>query len=223
MTRPFLCIADDGAAYFVKGADAGWGSLVSEWVAGSLGRLLELPIPEFRLVEVDDELLRYSTFEEKDRLGVGVWFGSRCVPATEELTWQQLRLVPLPLQAEILLFDWWVANGDRTLTQLGGNPNLLWAPVGQRLHLIDHNLAFDSHGLDEHTALHAFRPAGRVWDEAFRKEQIGRLQVAAEQLERIWAEMPPEWTNRDCDVTFDVVRSLIWRFQADPDKFWALP
>ncbi|MDX9944074.1 MAG: hypothetical protein RBS35_04675, partial [Azonexus sp.] len=43
----------------------------------------------------------------------------------------------------MLVFDWWLHNEDRYLTELGGNPNLLWDIQAEQLAVIDHNQAFD--------------------------------------------------------------------------------
>lgn len=221
VTRPFICIADDGHTYYVKGKDAGWGSLVSEWVAGTLAHILGLPIPDFRLVEVEEEILQYSSEEYKNSLGAGIWFGSRGISAVEELSWEQRCNIPISLQANILLFDWWVANGDRSLSERGGNPNLLWEPACQKLHMIDHNLAFDDAGLSQYMTVHVFHDARRSWDRNFRKEQSDRLQLAAAQLDEIWSEMPAEWTNADCDVTLDKVRNILTRVSTNSENFWS--
>ena len=223
VTQPFLCIADDDQTYFVKGAGAGLGSLVSEWVAGSLARRLGLPVPEFRMIEVDEDTLRYSALDNKRDLGAGVWFGYQRVDLGENLTWSQTTLVPRPLQAQVLLFDWWVANGDRALTDVGGNVNLLWTPLDRRLHLIDHNQAYDAHEIDRYMQTHVFRSAAAAWTQAFCAEQAERLRAAAEQLDVIWAELPEEWTTADCPVTLEEVRDLLWRFSTDPANFWRLP
>ena len=50
---------------------------------------------------------------------------------------------------DVVLFDWWVHNADRTLTEKGGNPNLLWDLQHSKLAVIDHNQAFDT-DFDQH-------------------------------------------------------------------------
>jgi hypothetical protein len=45
-----------------------------------------------------------------------------------ELTTAQLEKIPDAIQLDILAFDWWVHNADRTLTENGGNPNLFIEP-----------------------------------------------------------------------------------------------
>ncbi|WP_409527298.1 HipA family kinase [Rhizobium sp. BK591] len=36
VTRPYICRGADGKLYYVKGKDAGYESLVKEWIAGTL-------------------------------------------------------------------------------------------------------------------------------------------------------------------------------------------
>ncbi len=222
-TVPFLCTADDGQTYFVKGKYAGLHSLVAEWVAGRLARELGLPVPEFRMIEVTAEALRYTALEDKQELGAGVWFGSQRVDLAENLAWSQVSLVPRPLQAQVLLFDRWVNNNDRHLTALGGNVNLLWTAAEPRLHTIDHNLAFDAGDPDASMETHVFREAAALWTPDFCAAQAGQMRAAAETLNAVWAEMPEEWTEIEHHVTRERVQHLLWRFEENPANFWRLP
>ena len=61
MTRPFICRADNGKTYFVKGRDAGRRSQICEWIAGCLARQLKLPIAPFEIVNVPEELLNLTS------------------------------------------------------------------------------------------------------------------------------------------------------------------
>ena len=74
------------------------------------------------------------------KIGHGICLASREVRNAD---WLQPNLiahkVPRELQNDLLVFDWWVKNGDRYY----GNPNLLWVSNEERLAVIDHNLTFD--------------------------------------------------------------------------------
>lgn len=144
-TRPFLCQADDDNYYWVKGSGAGSLGLCAEWVAGRLGKAFGLPIPDFAQVEVSREFVTQSAFLEIDDLGAGIKFGSRHVEGCQEYDATMLALIPLELRLEVLAFDLWIRNTDRTVTQpfgSSGNPNLLWASTTSQLWVIDHNNAF---------------------------------------------------------------------------------
>ncbi|ABK43587.1 hypothetical protein Mmc1_1069 [Magnetococcus marinus MC-1] len=123
VTRPFICRGNNNKLYFVKGHGAGKRSLLCEWIAGNLGVSLGLPIAPFETVLIPEALIS-SIPEGKWRdLGTGPAFGSIHQQAME-LTAQSMTEVPDHVQQDIFVFDWWIRNEDRTLSQYGGNPNL---------------------------------------------------------------------------------------------------
>lgn len=59
------------------------------------------------------------------------------------------------LKTDILLFDVWVMNGDRTLSEQGGNVNLLYdTTLDKPIVVFDHNLALDKDENDINIRLH---------------------------------------------------------------------
>lgn len=138
MSRPYKCIAEDGALYYVKGQQTNRASLWREWISAHLATALNLPLPPFALVQVDETLLAELPREWRE-LGATPAFGSR---HHESAAWFEASLadkVPPASRQAVLVFDWWVRNSDR----LVGNTNLLWDVDGQKLVVIDHNQAFD--------------------------------------------------------------------------------
>ena len=87
ITRPFLCRGDDNWLYYVKGHGAGRQALISEWIAGHLGKRLGLPIPDFKQAVIPAELIRLSAREEIADLGAGTGFASQLIQNTDELTY----------------------------------------------------------------------------------------------------------------------------------------
>ena len=87
ITRPFVCRGDDGHLYYVKGACAGRKALISEWLAGHIGKRLGLPIPEFDLAEIPESLIAGSAREDISDLGAGIGFASRAVENADELSY----------------------------------------------------------------------------------------------------------------------------------------
>ena len=57
ISRPFRCRGDDGHIYYVKGHQTNRASLWAEWICAHLARALELPLPPFGLVKIDETLL----------------------------------------------------------------------------------------------------------------------------------------------------------------------
>ena len=152
-TEPFICRGDDGKVYFVKGLRAGRPTLVKEWICGRLAEALGLPIAPFQIVNVPPELIEVPSNLALNELGAGLAFGSQERVLVSDIVFSQVPRVPLETRRDILIFDRWVRNYDRSLTAHGGNPNLLWAVDGDAVVMIDHNNAFD-HEMDGQTFAH---------------------------------------------------------------------
>lgn len=220
ITLPFLCRGDDGCLYYVKGNGAGRRALICEWIAGQLGKRLGLPIPDFKQAVIPEELVTLSARGDIAELGAGTGFASQMVAYADELTYLYIGQLDDTLRAKVLLFDWWTANGDRTLTEHGGNPNILWVHRDQKPFVIDHNLAFDETALADFWMQHIFASSRAAWNDAFRKPTEQLMKAALNDLDGWWRAMPPEWTELETGVTLASVKRLLWRFEAEPAKFW---
>lgn len=229
VTRPFICRGEDGNIYFVKGAGAGRRSQICEWVAGRLALEFGLPIARFELVVVPSALLEIKSRLDLADLGVGMAFGSNRCNVTE-LTRSRVAEVPFDLARDVLAFDWWVRNADRTLTDQGGNPNLFWDVNEGQLVVIDHNQAFDrafvaGDFLDQHAF--ADQRSRLFGDWIAQNEYRGRFEQAMMILPSIWSSLPPEWGFVDPEQTvaadFDVAETeeMLNRYQGD--QFWRIP
>lgn len=140
VTKPFVCRGEDGEVYFVKGVGAGRRSQICEWLASQLARAFGLPVAPFTLVSISPALIGSGAREDLGELGAGIAFGSQRKSVTE-LTVARVAQVPSDLARDVLVFDWWVRNADRTLTEFGGNPNLFWDVIKSELVVMDHNQA----------------------------------------------------------------------------------
>ncbi|MEO7677745.1 MAG: HipA family kinase [Verrucomicrobiota bacterium] len=220
ITRPFLCRGDDGLQYFVKGHGAGRRALISEWIAGHLGQRLGLPIPPFAQMVIPPELIRFNARDDIHDLGAGVGFGSQLVSNVDELTYLYIEQIDSKLRARILLFDWWVCNGDRTLSPDGGNPNLLWSHSDQKLHVIDHNLAFEDSDLSGFWDEHIFQASASDWTDGFRVELGNVMKAALADMPEWWREMPEQWTEIDSGIKLSAVQKLLSRFDGNARTFW---
>lgn len=224
-TRPYICKGDNGKTYYVKGFDAGRRSLICEWIAGNLAKRIDLPIAPFEIAYVSDELIAAAPAEYED-LGTGEVFASLEIPATE-LSYSNISQVPQTLQQDILVFDWWVRNGDRTLTELGGNPNLLWEPSNKKVVIIDHNQAFDF-DLDRKILLssHVFGESTRsLTSDFFRQDEYNkRLSKALENFDEIINQIPSSWLYADQQQTvlidFDIEKAMKLVKDFSDKDFW---
>ncbi len=121
-----MCIVEDDNHYIVKGKSASLGERISEWIGASLGIAFDLPIPDFTIVQASLALLRLHGEEALSDLGDEPAFASKRIFSSHELRYEHIKQIDKTLQQDIFLFDAWVRNGDRSLTENGGNPNLLW-------------------------------------------------------------------------------------------------
>ncbi|MBV5331479.1 hypothetical protein JZU69_03620 [bacterium] len=228
VTKPFICQGDDGAVYFVKGIGAGRRSQICEWVSAQLATAFGLPIADYVLAEVPIELVEIQVRADIGQLGAGIVFASRQIPHADELSVTTRDLVPTEVAMDILVFDWWVHNEDRHLTELGGNPNLLWDVRSDEVAVIDHNQAFDT-GFDAARFLdsHVFAD---YWNQVFsdhveRRRYGERLATALSGLEDIRATIPDSWWYVDegvpANVTWDEIASCLERCRRE--DFWNTP
>ena len=228
VTEPFICQGEDGAVYFVKGVGAGRRSQICEWVSAQLATAFGLPIADYTLAEVPAELVKFHFRPDIGQLGAGIVFASRQLPHAQELTPTTRDLVLPELAKDILVFDWWVHNEDRHLTELGGNPNLLWDVRSAELAVIDHNQAFDP-DFDAARFLesHVFAD---YWNQVFsdhveRRRYGERLETALSGLKDIRATIPESWWYVDegvpANVSWGEIASCLERCRRE--DFWNTP
>jgi len=226
MTEPFICRGDDGEIYFVKGTGAGRISQINEWISGNLAIAFGIPVAPFRIVQVPEELAKVLTVEHAFALGSGPAFGSKEQQITE-LAYSQVSDVPIEVRCSLLVFDWWISNGDRMLTENSGNPNLFWEAKAQRLVVIDHNQAFDpDFDPDSFLKYHAFKDSvARVFDDLIERElYTSKMDQVIGGWDEIVRTIPDEWLYRDPEMTMELDLDLdsllrhLQRFRSD--RFW---
>lgn len=251
MTRPFVCAADF-AIYYVKGAYAGRDSLCCEWVANRLVNLslpsAMLGVPMFAMAEVPEALIEANTPTDIRDLGAGRVFASLRIDEGQELTWLTAQGWPEETMALLLLLDLWIQNEDRSLSELGGNPNLLvtqipplpdddpegalWVdqPRREMLWAYDYNLAFDpDFDRERFFGAHVFGRMLKQWPEGFRERMEPLMKAALAEVPTIFAELPLEWLHVDGDESLPVqldmkrVISVLELPFTDPETFWKLP
>ncbi|MDH8431332.1 hypothetical protein QIG28_27360, partial [Klebsiella pneumoniae] len=67
-------------------------------------------------------------------------------------------IIPIEQQKLIYVFDKWVLNADRTLTDKGGNVNIIYDVGNDKYYLIDHNLSFDQNAEPDDFLVHVYGP-----------------------------------------------------------------
>lgn len=206
VSLPFLCRASDNHLYWVKGAMVGKKSLCCELISGYIARVLQLPIPEFGLFFVTEGLINDSLIEGVNELGHGIVFGSRHFDGAQELTYENaLHAIKKnsELCCKVLVFDWWINNGDRILGENAGNPNILWSAEENVMKIIDHGLAFDDQW-DETQFFndHVFREARSFLRDTRIADNIENTMTRVlNDIDNIWEGIPEEWLFLDKEKT----------------------
>jgi hypothetical protein len=227
ITQPYICRASDGRIYYVKGKGAAYQSLVKEWIVGQLAQRLKLPMPPFAILDVPRALFELRGNDSLRDLGSGLVFGSRQLENVNEITITNVVTLSPELKRDIAAFDWWVMNGDRTLSEAGGNPNVLWSGSERRPYIIDHNLAFDEQvTLPSLISTHIF---GNALDEICRDPDLQeeyrlRFDGAVSDLSEILGDVPERWHYLDDALTVETdfstehAEALLRRY--DTQLFW---
>lgn len=157
-TAPALvsCVQADGSeaelvVKFAGGCEGGTGALLREAVTALMAADLDLPVPEPFLVNLGAEFVatipdtdaRYRLAKRNAAASLGWNYGSKKLPAGFSTIprGQSIPQALMPAAAEILAFDTFIANPDRTVQ----NPNC--QSNGREFAIFDHELAFRTEGV----------------------------------------------------------------------------
>jgi len=237
-TTPSLvtCAQDDEkqvelVVKFAGGCEGGLGSLLREAVAALIAADLDLPVPEPFLVKIEADFVatipeadnRYRQAKQNAAASMGWNFGSKKLPPgfSAILKGRPISQAMLPMAAEILAFDTFIANPDRTVK----NPNC--QSNGREFSIFDHELAFRTEGVlfwkapwekdgvsfpkgqPDHLR-HVFVDEVRGSNPDFSR-LAGAFDVLTEaRLNEYKAVLPDEWVKNESDLhrILDYVRAL---------------
>lgn len=204
---PAIVEADDEGLYVLKFRGAGQGprALTAELLAGQIGRLAGLPIPEIVFVNLPADLARTEPDAEIQSLikaSAGLNVALDYLPGS--VTFDPLIYEPdSQLASAIVWFDAYVCNVDRTPRNVN---MLIWH---RRLWLIDHGAALYFHhawsGRDREADTAARTPFPLIRDHALLKyagaiEQVDALmrqKLGADELAEIVDSIPDAWLPED--------------------------
>ena len=221
ITSPILCKTVDDVEYCCKGVHAGFASLCKEWVCANIARALQLPIPEFEILDVPLRL-----FENWNNVKGGVApvlvtsgchyvFGSRIVGEVKDvLNANELKdkKVDACTMGRILMFDRMIRNGDRN----DWNSNLLMTyGHSPSICIIDHNSAFDKDfNRDEFMRNHILRDfyssIATEDKDRFRKDvkkllSDGLIADVKSQMPEVWIDGLTEYDAECIEKVEDII------------------
>ena len=201
---PGLVEAHDDGLYVVKFRGAGQGprALVAEWLAGEIGRVIGLAVPDLVLIEVDPGLGDAEPDEEIHdlvRASGGLNLGLDFLPGALAFNRAADPVVEPTFAADVVWLDAFVTNPDRTVA----NPNLLvWHG---RTWLIDHGAALYIHHTWRDRDRHASGPFERIRDHVLLpfagsiEDADARLAGTLDEgvFRALVAEIPDSWLPDD--------------------------
>lgn len=220
-TEPYLCRDSIQDMYVVKRLTATFDGCIKEWICARLAKEFGLPIPPFSLAEIDEYLIEYNT-EHRNNLGEGIAFASKFVEDLQEVNYSLLDEAQIEVLKDLYIFDYWIKNADRTLSESGGNPNLFYKQSTNEVIVIDHNLAFDStFKVEDHESIHV---SARFWPRQLglfdKGDYKNRMSHAISFWDEIINEIPIEWLELipDSDGFFARLKVVLEKFKND--EFW---
>ncbi len=196
---PAIVEADDEGLYVLKFRGAGQGpkALIAELLAGEIGRLAGLPVPEIVFAELPAELARTEPdpeIQDLIRKSAGLNIALDYLPGS--VTFDPLVFVPDPqLASAIVWFDAFVCNVDRTARNVN---MLIWH---RRLWLIDHGASlYFHHAWDRHDP-QSLNPFPMVKDHVLlglasalpEADEQMRALLTPDKLAEIVALIPDDW------------------------------
>ncbi len=205
---PAIVEASDLGLYVLKFRGAGQGplALVSELIAGEVGRALGLKVPELALMQVDAELGRNEPDTEIRELlqaSVGLNLAMDYLPGSVTFDPAAGDRVEPDLASSAVWFDAFVTNVDRTAR----NTNLLlWHKT---LYFIDHGAALYFHHdwpSLERMAMSSFPPIRDhvllPWASRIEEADVRLRALLTEALfEQVLEAVPDEWLVMEAGVS----------------------
>ncbi len=196
---PAIVEADDQGLYVLKFRGAGQGKkvLISELIAGEIGKAAGLPVPELVFAQLETDLARTEPDPEVQsliRASGGLNIAMDYLPGS--ITFDPIaQTIDPATAAKVVWFDSLIMNVDRTVR----NTNMLiWH---KKLYLIDHGAALVFHFNWPTAAEKADSPFSNIKDHVLLKASGDLDQVDAEmkskiteaELARIVQSIPGEW------------------------------
>lgn len=220
-SEPYECLDENGDSYIVKGLPR--SSQIKEWICANLATAFGLPIADYALIEIPEEMYDALDDDSQVALGCGPVFASKTIQSAQWFEPNTMHhLVTEEEKLKIFLFDYWVKNSDRN----SGNTNLLVSK--RKVKVIDHNEAFRKDytlkDLESHLFFD-FIDKNQFRDLAFRAEIESQFENILKGLDNILGSLPDWWQYSDppantitASVDFLWIERTLHRY--NEDNFW---
>lgn len=225
-TKPWLCRGSDNILYVVKRQNTGFDGCVFEWVAAKLGQAFGINIPPVKLAYIDQHLIA-GDIDQETELGAGTAFASTYQQNLNQVSFSLLKTYSSAELIDLFIFDYWIKNSDRTQTRLGGNPNLFFSLLCEKLIVIDHNLAFDcDFDITTFKSLHLAschyyqQCSDLFWREELRGKYQPKLESAFSQLDNIIGTIPDDWLTNWANSSSELARLRVILSKFNNSTFW---
>lgn len=220
-TEPYLCRLSDNQLYYIKGPQATAKGLINEAISAFLGQALRLNVPSYQIAYLPAPLLKYDNAARRI-LGNGdtVVFASSYITSLMELTPSLQQTMPIQFAKDLFLFDYWIKNEDRTMSQTSGNPNLFFDTNANNYVVVDHNLAFDpqyNFAKNGHLHLGYSHWFKQQHDQFWRDYYYPKLEIALAGFAQYAASLPQEWLNEE-PTYLGEIEAILGLFKTD--EFW---
>lgn len=125
-SKPVEIKCDDGQNYFVKGQQAG-RALVNDHIVGSLGKVIDAPVPDVRLVVLSDDLVKNNPV--LTHMPADISHGSLRIPGATEFrqAMYQDEAVNRPRFASLAILYGWMSASDHQLLFKDEYPHLVYS------------------------------------------------------------------------------------------------
>ncbi|UAL42157.1 hypothetical protein K8B83_14870 [Shewanella inventionis] len=219
-TQPYICGCSDGAKYVVKGSNTTGNQLAIELICAFLSKNFGLPLPDFALIRVPQEIIDSGAFPGLD---IEWCFGSKLIDSLTEMLFTQIKKIDKQVMLDLYIFDYWISNPDRSLTKHGGNPNAFYDISKSSLIIFDHNLAFDEQfSVGTHKELHL---ASTVWNcEQTRIDDkpmySERFAIIMDNWQHIIEQVPSEWFENENAKSSFMANIKVRLLSYTNNQFW---
>jgi len=121
VTNPYLVVCDDDKQYVAKfpGNPDGTRVLINEFVCGKLAKIMGIPIPNFKIVSIEDISLFKNDLANIDLINGSVFCSEYLEKTSPVFGYEILTKIKNKTDAiKILIFDVLIGNNDRNIGNL---------------------------------------------------------------------------------------------------------